>query len=128
MHLAARHGPACSRNNGRLDHVLGHDAETSARATRSPARAPAVCAMTELSASESPRFSSRLSYKWTMLTENRAAQKYSTKIIKAGALLDDTRTLFAHWDVSAGRAANLERLRDQNVFGKTSRMRVENVL
>jgi len=63
-----------------------------------------------------------------MLLENRAAEKYSTKIIKAGALLDDTRTLFAHWDVSVGLAENLERLRDQNVFGKTSRTRVENVL
>src|SRR5258708_3105650 len=64
----------------------------------------------------------------TVLVADLKAERYSTKIIKAGALLDDTRTLFAHWDVSVGRTANLQRLRDQNVFGKTSRTRVENVL
>jgi len=63
-----------------------------------------------------------------MSSETQAVQKYSTKIIKAGALLDDTRTLFAHWDTSAGRTQNLERFRDQNLFGKTSRTRVRNML
>jgi hypothetical protein len=63
-----------------------------------------------------------------VLVADLKADRYRTKIIKASALLDDTRTLFAHWDVSVGRTENLQRLRDQNVFGKTSRTRVKNVL
>jgi hypothetical protein len=54
--------------------------------------------------------------------------KYSSKIIKAGALLPDTRTMLAHWDEACSVADNLERLRRENVFGKASRSRVEDIL
>src|SRR5580700_7825668 len=57
-----------------------------------------------------------------------AAPAYSSKIIKAGALLPDTKTLLAHWDLSAPAVNNLDRLRRENVFGKASRSRVEDVL
>ncbi len=53
---------------------------------------------------------------------------YSSKIIKAGALLADTKTLLAHWNTSISVQANLERLRHENVFGKVSRSRVSDVL
>jgi hypothetical protein len=53
---------------------------------------------------------------------------YSSKIIKAGALLADTKTLLAHWDTGVSVRANLDRLRRENVFGKASRSRVEDVL
>src|SRR5438309_8712766 len=53
---------------------------------------------------------------------------YSSKIIKAGALLADTKTLLAHWDVGASVHDNVERLRRENVFGKASRSRVEDIL
>jgi hypothetical protein len=53
---------------------------------------------------------------------------YSSKIIKAGALLADTKTLLAHWDMAASVHENIERLRRENVFGKASRSRVEDVL
>ncbi len=53
---------------------------------------------------------------------------YSSKIIKAGALLGDTKTLLAHWNAAASAQANLDRLRRENVFGKVSRSRVEDVL
>src|SRR5687768_11727732 len=53
---------------------------------------------------------------------------YTTRIIKAGALLEDTRTLFAQWDPSRSARENLERVRSQNLFGKASRARVEDVL
>jgi hypothetical protein len=46
---------------------------------------------------------------------------YSSKIIKAGALLADTKTLLAHWDTSVPAQMNLDRLRRENVFGKASR-------
>ena len=36
---------------------------------------------------------------------------YSSKIIKAGALLGDTKTLLAHWDVAASVQENIDRLR-----------------
>lgn len=55
-------------------------------------------------------------------------QSYSSKIIKAGALIADTRTLLAHWDVSASVEANIDRARRDNPFGKASRSRVEDVL
>jgi hypothetical protein len=53
---------------------------------------------------------------------------YSSKIIKAGALLGDTKTLLAHWDVACSVQENIDRLRRENVFGKASRSRVEDVL
>ena len=53
---------------------------------------------------------------------------YSSKIIKAGALLADTKTLLSHWDVTTSVQNNLERMRRENVFGKASRSRVEDVL
>jgi hypothetical protein len=53
---------------------------------------------------------------------------YSSKIIKAGALLADTKTLLAHWNPSLPAQANLDRLRRENIFGKVSRSRVEDVL
>ena len=53
---------------------------------------------------------------------------YSSKIIKAGALLADTKTLLAHWNTSDPAQANLDRFRRENVFGKVSRSRVEDVL
>jgi hypothetical protein len=53
---------------------------------------------------------------------------YSSKIIKAGALLADSKTLLAHWDVSASVPQNIERVRRENLFGKASRSRVEDIL
>jgi hypothetical protein len=57
-----------------------------------------------------------------------AATLYSSKIIKAGALLADTKTLLAHWNLAASVQDNLERIRRENLFGKASRSRVEDVL
>src|SRR6516225_4666542 len=57
-----------------------------------------------------------------------SAPPYSSKIIKAGALLGDTKTLLAHWEVAASVQENIDRLRRENVFGKASRSRVEDVL
>src|SRR5688572_6324706 len=53
---------------------------------------------------------------------------YSAKIIRAGALISDTKTLLAHWDNSAPVDQNIERLQRQNVFGKPSRSWVEQML
>ena len=57
-----------------------------------------------------------------------SARRYSSKIIKAGALLADTKTLLSHWDTTATVQENLSRIRRENVFGKASRSRVEDIL
>jgi hypothetical protein len=54
--------------------------------------------------------------------------QYSSKIIKAGALLADTKTLISQWDARATVTENLRRFRQENVFGKASRSRVEDIL
>ncbi|HDN19842.1 MAG TPA: DUF1819 family protein [Candidatus Acetothermia bacterium] len=53
---------------------------------------------------------------------------YTSRIIKAGALLDDTITLFAFWDLDSSVQKNLERFQSQNLFAKASRSRVEDIL
>jgi hypothetical protein len=53
---------------------------------------------------------------------------YRSKIIKAGALLADTKTLLAHWDETLSVSENLDRFRRENIFGKASRSRVEDIL
>ena len=58
----------------------------------------------------------------------RSSAPYSSKIIKAGALIGDTKTLLSHWDVSASVAENIDRVQRENVFGKASRSRVEDIL
>ena len=67
--------------------------------------------------------SSTLKPKWI-----RKTGTYTTKIIKAGALLADTKMLFAHWDAAASVRGNLDRFRRENLFGKASRSRVEDIL
>src|SRR5882724_9123057 len=58
----------------------------------------------------------------------RSSTPYSSKIIKAGALIGDTKTLFSHWDLDISVDENINRLRLDNVFGKASRSRVEDIL
>ena len=59
---------------------------------------------------------------------NANTPHYTSKIIKAGALLADTKILLAHWDVTASVQKNMERMRRENVFGKASRSRVRDIL
>lgn len=58
----------------------------------------------------------------------RRSAPYSSKIIKAGALIGDTKTLLSHWDVGATTDENIKRVHRENVFGKASRSRVEDIL
>src|SRR5262249_4933451 len=53
---------------------------------------------------------------------------YPSKIIKAAARWADTRPLLAQWDESQALRENLERFRRENLFGKASRSRVEDIL
>lgn len=56
------------------------------------------------------------------------APPFSSKIIKGGALLQDTRTLLSAWDTIQSVNENLRRMRYQNLLGKSSRSRVEDIL
>jgi hypothetical protein len=58
----------------------------------------------------------------------RPSALYSSKIIKAGALIGDTKTLLSHWDVGASVGENISRVHRNNIFGKASRSRVEAIL
>src|SRR5438874_11727148 len=58
----------------------------------------------------------------------RSSAPYSSKIIKAGALIGDTKTLLSHWNIDASVDENIDRVRRDNVFGKASRSRVEDIL
>jgi hypothetical protein len=40
----------------------------------------------------------------------RSSAPYSSKIIKAGALIGDTKTLLSHWDVDASVDKNINRM------------------
>ncbi|MGH9823085.1 MAG: BrxA family protein, partial [Blastocatellia bacterium] len=53
---------------------------------------------------------------------------YSSRIIKAGALLADTTTLLDNWDESQSLSENLARLQRENIFGKASRSRIRDIL
>lgn len=53
---------------------------------------------------------------------------YSSKIIKAGALLTDTKILLDCWNPSLSPRENLHRIHTENLFGKASRSRVEDIL
>jgi hypothetical protein len=53
---------------------------------------------------------------------------YTSRIIKASALIADTKVLLAEWDLTQSVAENLDRARRENIFGKTSRKRVEDIL
>lgn len=58
----------------------------------------------------------------------RSSGSYSSKIIKAGALIGDTKMLLSHWDTTASVIENINRIQRDNVFGKASRSRVEDIL
>ena len=58
----------------------------------------------------------------------KRSEPYTTRIIKAGALLGDTKTLLSHWDSTQTTQENLRRFREENLFGKASRSRVEDIL
>lgn len=53
---------------------------------------------------------------------------YTSRIIKASALIADTKVLLSEWDLGQSVPENLGRARQQNIFGKASRSRIEDIL
>jgi hypothetical protein len=61
------------------------------------------------------------------MTDN-GNRMYPSKIIKAGALLADTKTLLAQWNETLSVAENLQRAQAENIFAKDSRSWVKQFL
>jgi len=53
---------------------------------------------------------------------------YTAKIIRAGALLTDTKSLLSHWDETLSTRENLDHFQRENIFAKSSRSRVREIL
>lgn len=53
---------------------------------------------------------------------------YTSRIIKASALVADTKLLLAEWEPERTVAENLDRAQRENIFGKASRSRIEDIL
>ncbi len=53
---------------------------------------------------------------------------YTSRIIKATALIADTKALLASWDLTQEAQSNLQHARETNILGRASRARVEDVL
>ncbi len=62
------------------------------------------------------------------MAQSVRSARYTSRIIKAGALLPDTKLLLANWDENQDVQTNLDQVRRENLFGKTSRARVEDIL
>lgn len=53
---------------------------------------------------------------------------YTSRIIKASALIADTKVLLSEWDLGCSVTENIDRAGRENIFGKASRKRVEDIL
>ena len=65
-------------------------------------------------------------YGFDFMTDSDAL--YTSRLIKATALIPDTKALLAAWDLSLDWHANFDAARRINIFGKVSRARVEDIL
>ncbi len=59
---------------------------------------------------------------------NAAPRRYSSRVIRAGALLPDTRALLGRWDLEQTEAENLNAIRRGNLIASSSRTRLEAIL
>ena len=57
-----------------------------------------------------------------------SATSYTSRLLKGGAVLEDTRRVVELWDLELGPRANLERLSAENPLGKRSRSRLDDLL
>ena len=59
---------------------------------------------------------------------NKVNLPFTSKILKAGALLPDIKTILSHWDLQQNIDKNLQRVIQQNLLGKKSRSRTTDVI
>lgn len=53
---------------------------------------------------------------------------YTSRLLKGGAVLDDTRRVVELWDVDQSADENLQRISAENLLGKSSRSRLDDLL
>lgn len=63
-----------------------------------------------------------------MKPEKNPASLYTSKIIKASALVGETQLMLAHWDLALSVTENCQRLLNNNILGKTSAKRTQEFL
>src|SRR5215208_3420627 len=62
------------------------------------------------------------------MTATLGEAPYTSRILKASALISDTRQLLLNWDFRRTNEENLAKARDENIFAKASRARVRDIL
>jgi hypothetical protein len=62
------------------------------------------------------------------MTVSAIEAPYTSRIIKASALIGDARQLLLNWDFQRTNEENLAKARDENIFAKASRARVGDIL
>lgn len=55
-------------------------------------------------------------------------QKYSSRIIKAGAILSESKLILYNWDLGISQEDNLKRIMEENLIGKQSRTRTAEIV
>jgi hypothetical protein len=60
--------------------------------------------------------------------ESITQKHYTTKILKTTALVNDTSIFLSYWDSQKTKQQNLEIIRNENLFNKKSRSRVNDIL
>ena len=55
-------------------------------------------------------------------------EPFTSRLLKGGALLDETRRVVELWDLALGPSTNLDRISSENLLGKASRARLDEVL
>ena len=63
-----------------------------------------------------------------LVSNNSPEPIYTSRIIKASALIADTKVLLTEWDLELPVDENLARARQLNIFGKASRSRANDIL
>ncbi|MDE0122005.1 MAG: DUF1819 family protein [bacterium] len=59
---------------------------------------------------------------------NGVGEVYTSRLLKGGAVMEDTRRVVELWDPSISPRANLDRISVQNLLGKPSRSRIDDLL
>jgi hypothetical protein len=62
------------------------------------------------------------------MSTSRSDQKYSSRIIKAGAILSESKLILDNWDLGKSPEDNLKRIMEENLVGKQSRTRTAEIV
>jgi len=60
--------------------------------------------------------------------QQKSCEKFTSRIIKASALVTDSTILLNRWRSEQSSLENIDRFREENPFGKSSRSRLSDIL